>query len=78
MNEEGEDLLLKKAFEKEVTKVTENLKLIKLYFLLWSISVIPNFFYLTGDLGVMIYHIADTTHPLVIIILIIRAVSIGL
>lgn len=42
------------------------------------ISVIPNFFYLTGDLGVVIYHVADTAHPIVIIVIIVIAISLGL
>jgi hypothetical protein len=53
-------------------KLFNSYKLIKLYFGLWIVSIIPNLFYLVGTNGITIYNVTSSIHPLITIFVIIR------
>lgn len=57
-------------------KLYHNFQLLTLYFVLWFISIIPNFFILDTD-GLKWYSLFSSFHPIVILIVVLRSLSMG-
>lgn len=53
-----------------------NMRIQRIYFIAWFISVIPNFFIMT-DTGLVWYSIFNTLHPIVIIVTLLWALSLN-
>lgn len=51
-----------------------NMKIQRVYFIVWFISVIPNFF-INTEHGLVWYSIFNTIHPIVIIVIVLWALS---
>ena len=57
-------------------KLHQNIVLMRLYFILWFVTVLPNFV-LTTDVGPKIYSIFQCFHPIAIIILVLRGLRVN-
>lgn len=57
-------------------KLHMNMKIQRIYFVIWFLSIIPNFFLLT-ETGLVWYSIFNALHPIVIIVIILWAISIN-
>lgn len=53
-----------------------NMKIQRTYFIVWFLSIIPNFFLLTPT-GLVWYTIFNTLHPVIIIVFLIWAISLN-
>jgi hypothetical protein len=53
-----------------------NMKIQRTYFIVWFLSVIPNFF-LMSETGLVWYSVFNTLHPLIIIVIVFWALSIN-
>lgn len=75
-NEVDENMIQKDfSFNEDTMKLSMIIKLQKLYIALWTIVVIPHFFYNQGEIGIDFYHVVNSFHPMAILIVIWRGFS---